>query len=221
MLQIIIIETIYLLLIVIPSMTVFFRTRSLYRFSSYKGLMYYSSAFLFLSLGFLIRYLIMLSRIFEGNLDTIKDFGAHTLIMEFFLILPGFFLLYSMIWHRFEKHHYSSRHTIAQLIIYTLAIIIAASDTSIRSFYLMYASQIAVFLIASIISLKKYLKNKNNFLQLHFIAMIMFLIVWSINLIAQQTIDIIPMMRLYAYLATVAGCMILLHITLKLTSDRP
>jgi hypothetical protein len=213
-------ETIYLILLIIPTLFIYLKTRKLYKFSGYKGINYYSKAFLFLSIGFIIRYIVMISKILQNNFQTIQEFNIITIIMEFFLIVPGLFLLYSMIWQRFEKSHYSHKFTISQLIIYFIALSIALIDMYLGNFIFMYTSQILIFFIASIISYNKYLKNKNNFLQLYFISMILFLFIWIINLIAQFTIDIIPILRVYTYLFTTATCFTLLYITINLLKEK-
>lgn len=218
--NIIIIETIYMLVLALVSFLIYFYSRKPYKFSGYKGLRYYSSAFLFLGIGFIFRYIVIMSRLFKGNLGTIDSFNIVTLIMEFFLVLPGLFFLYSMIWRKFEKDFYSLKRPIAQYFIYIIALAISVIDMFMQSFYVMYASQIIVFGLACVISLKKYIKKKNNFIQLYFIGMVLFLIVWVINLIAQYTIDSFPIMRFYAYLFTVFACFMLLYITFKLTRGK-
>jgi hypothetical protein len=221
--NILIIETIYLLLITIPSFIIFLKTRNLYEFSKYKGLRYYSNAFFFLAIGFLTRYIVMILKVLQGNFLTIQTFDILTLIMELFLILPGFFLFYSLFWQRFEKKHYSKRTflncNIFSFTIYLIAIILALADMMIRSFTFMYYSQIIIFSIASIIALRKYLSKKNNYRQLYLIGLVLFLIVWIINLVAQNLIDTIPSMRFYAYLFTISAVMILFYVNMKLTKD--
>jgi hypothetical protein len=215
-----ILETFYLFLILIPTLLVYFKTRKIYNFSKYKGIKYYSIAFLFLSLAFLVRYTVMISKILNNDLQTIQEFNLMTLTMETLLILPGLFLLYSMIWQKFEKSHYSHRHTIPQIVIYLIALTIGIIDTILGNFIFMYTSQILIFSIAALISFKKYLKNKNNFQQIYFISMILFLFVWIINLIAQFTIDTLPILRIYTYLFTTAACFMLLYLTISLTREK-
>lgn len=217
--QILMVETIYLLLVTAPAFYIFYNIRKIYNFSSYKGLRYLSNVFLFIVAAFSIRYIIMLTKILEGDMSTIQDFDLLTLMMEFFMVLPGFFFLYSLVWRRFEKAHYSVGLNVYQLSIYALALIIAIIDTILGVFTLMYASQIILFLASSKISYTKYLKKKNNYRQMLFIAMVLFLFVWIMNLLAQYTIDIFPLMRLYAYIFTVAACMTLFFITIGLTRD--
>ncbi len=219
MLEIIIIETIYLMLVAAPCLFIFYRISRIYNFSSYRGLRYFSLAFLYLAFGFFIRYFVMLAKIFQGNMLTISSFGTLTLLMEYFLVLPGLLFLYSLVWQRFEKNKYSVSFSLFQSMIYVIAFLIALLDMLMNRFLVMYSSQIALFTVSAAICLARYRKNKNNAMRMYFISMVLFLIVWIINLIAQYTIDIMPIIRLYAYLFTVSACAVFLYMTIKLTRD--
>jgi hypothetical protein len=217
MIDVLLLETVYALLIVFSSYYIFRKIWFLYQFSRYRGLKYLASAFFFLSAGFVARYGIMMVKIFSGDTGTIQDFGVATLIMESFLILPGLLIFYSLVWRSLEKHMYSSRFNYYYLFILCLSFIFALVDMFFESFYGMYISQILLFFVSAVLVLTKYLRQKNNFLQLYFISMILFFLVWVINFFAQYTIGIIPYIRLYAYLCTLAGCIIFVYITHKLT----
>lgn len=219
MIDIIIIETLYVLIIGLSSLWIFLRTHRLYRFSRYKGLLYFSSAFLLLAAGFFIRYILMLLRLVQGQLGTIQEFNMLTIVMETLLMIPGFLLLYSFFWKSVQKQRFLGTRFLPIGIISSLAVIFAVSDFILQGFYFMYISQIASFLMASAICLTNYLKRRNTHLQLMLISMILFLIVWMINLVAQYTIDLVPMIRLYAYMFTAAACLMILLTTLRLTRD--
>lgn len=214
--SLILLETVYMICIVFMSFTIFLQARKLYSFSRYKGLSYFSLAFLFLAIGFLARYFVMFLKLINGNMSTIQSFDIFTLIMEFFIIVPGLFLAYSQVWQRFEKDHYAPGIT-THIFIYLIAFSIALTDFLIEAFYSMYLSQIMLFFIASVLSYRKYVRNRNNYSQLYFISMVLFFILWVINMIAQYTINIVPIIRLYTYLLTVSVCFILFYITVSLT----
>ncbi len=209
--QILLLESVYAFFIVIPAILVYLLTGKLYHFSHYKGISYFRNSFLFIAIGFLLRYLVMLTKIFSGNLLlTIDRFGILTSMMELFLILPGFFLLYSLIWKR-------SKILLPVLIFGAITIVIV--DFILQTLILMYISQMIAFFIAGIISLVHYSRNKNKIRFMYFVSMVLFLIVWTINLIAQATIEGLPIIRLYAYLITVVAVFLFLYMTIKLTSD--
>lgn len=210
-------ETLYVLMIAVPSIYIFSSIWKIYSFSSYRGLKYLAMAFLFFASGFIVRYVIMGMKIFSNNMGTIKTFGILTFIMEVLLMLPGFLILYSLIWRKIEKKHYAKEINLHALCIYLIVSGIAFVDTLTKGFYGMYFSQILVFAIALGISIKRYSDLKNNFRQMYILTMVLFLVVWIINLAAQYTIDSLGYIRVYTYLLTVGGCMSFLYITQKLT----
>ncbi len=221
-LQIISLETIYTLLIIVPSLLIFSKTRRLYAFSNYKGLKYFSDAFLFFAIGFILRYIVMLNKIIAGNITaTIQQFDLLLVAMEFFMIVPGMLLLYSLVWKRFEDLKYSKRPVnVSILLMYSFALIFACLDYLFSTLLFLYVSQIILFSAASIISYNNYRLRKQYFKQFYFISMVLFLLIMIINLIAQYTIDDFPIVRFYAYMITVLVVFLLLYVTNKLTKTR-
>lgn len=222
-LQLIAIETLYAALVIVPSLIIFYKTRGLYNFSGYKGLRYFSNAFLFISLGFFLRYIVIVNKVLAGDpMGTIQTFDLLVIGMEFFIVLTGMFLLYSVAWKRFETKRYSKNLVnLPVLLIYITALIIAFIDFILETFILLYSSQIVFFSIASVITYRNYSKKRIYSRQFMFMSMFLFLVVMVINFIAQVTIDQYPLMRFYAYLITVIAVFIFLYITSKLTGRRP
>lgn len=217
MLTMLILETIYMFLIVLPSLLIFWRIQRLYHFSKYHGMQYLSLGFLMLAAGFVARYIVMLTRL--GDAGTIQELSMLTTVMSFLIVLAGFFLLYSTIWQKMEKRHYG-RTWMPIALLGALSLLVACVDQYRGTLLFMYLSQILVFSFAASVSLQKYLRKRNNYRQLYFISMTLFLFVWIINAVAQYTIDAFPFMRLYAYAFTVAACTTMLFIVIKLTRDR-
>ncbi|MFP4567705.1 MAG: hypothetical protein ACLFN8_02055 [Candidatus Woesearchaeota archaeon] len=219
--QIIGIETIYTLLIIIPSLIIYYKTNKLYNFSKYRGLKYFSNAFLFLAAGFFIRYFVIINNALTGyQHQTIQTFNTPLILMEFFLILPGMMLLYALVWQNFENKKYTKTPINTPLFfMYATAIILATIDYLMQTLILLYSSQIILFGAATIISYKNYREKKQYFKQFYFISMTLFLIIMLVNFIAQYTINNYPIMRFYAYITTVIALAIFLYITEKLTNN--
>lgn len=208
--QILLMETVYALLVVVSCLLIFFRTRKIYLFSRHKGVRYFSYAFLFLAIGFMIRYSVMMTKLWQGNLmETINQFGLMTAAMEFFMILPGFFLLTSLNWKKFDKYFYG---------FVLAAFFIAVADLIFQSMLLMYLSQVTVFFFAALLSYDKS-RKRGKYMKLFSVSIILFLIVWLVNMIAQYTIGSFPMVRIYTYAITLVACFIFVYITMKLTKD--
>ncbi len=199
----------------------FSRFSDVFNFSSYKGLSYVKNAFLFFAVAFFLRYLVMLNRLFAGDFTgTIADFNALLFLMIFFMTLPGFFLLYSLVWKKFETKKYSSKPLNLQVsMIYLLAVIIALADYLSGSFIFMYASQIIAYAIASIIAYKNYVSDKKLLKQFYLLSMLLLLFAMILNFIAQYTIDTFPVMRLYTYALTILVILVFLKISKGLQND--
>jgi hypothetical protein len=219
--KIILIETIYALALIIPCLIIFFKVKRIHDFSKYKGLMYFSHAFVFFCIGFFIRYIYMIFSRFSGDIaSTIQDYNILLALMKFFLILPGFFLLYSIIWKKFEIKKYSkSIITYPEFIIFIITLIIVLLGIFHETLLFFYFSQILLFSISSLISFINLRKKSNRFRLLYFSSMFIFLLIWIVNLFAQYTIDRFPIIRIYTYVATVIGILLFFYITLNLTKD--
>jgi len=164
---------------------IFFRTDRLFKISSHQGIRYFRNAFLFFSLAFLIRYVmgspLLLPFAHENFFFIIK--GA----LEFFFIMAGFFLLYSLIWKNIEtpgSHFISSLFNPIILLFYLMTFLILAVDYIWQTYLLMFLSQIIVFVIASAISFNNYLNSPGGFPKFYFLAMILSLTTWILNAIA-------------------------------------
>ena len=129
------------------------KTDRLFRLSFHQGIRYFRNAFLFYGLAFIIRYFIgvpSLYNYFATDISPLIEF-----VFEYFLIMAGFFLLYSLLWKKIEAsghHHTSSLFNVKIFMFYVMAFVIAILDYlwGTRSF--MFFSQIVLFAFASGIS---------------------------------------------------------------------
>ena len=127
------------------------KTDRLFSLSLHQGIRYLRNAFLFYGIGFIIRSLLEIKFLPHNLLN---------ILFEFFLIMAGFFLLYSLLWKRFKTSTKSSSLLNPWIIIfYLMALVIALIDNLWATYILMFFSQILLFSIASIISFKNYIKN--------------------------------------------------------------
>lgn len=153
------------------------KTDRLFHLSLHQGIRYLRNAFLFYGVGFIIRSLIGVRFIPHGILNV---------LFEFFLIMAGFFLLYSLLWKRIEispKKYTSSLLNPWIIIFYALALIIAIIDNLWETYTFMFFSQIILYVFASVKSFRNY-KNKgkqHKFLKFYFIAMVLSLFAWTLN----------------------------------------
>jgi len=154
----------------------------LFKLSFHQGIRYFRNAFLFYGLAFVTRYLVGNVFLYMG----IKEYCFITRIaFEFFLIMAGFFLLYSLLWKRFEgeKNYRSSLFNLPIMIFYLMTIIIINLDYTWNKYAFMFFSQFVIFSIASLISYNNYIKNKgkHKFLKFYFLAIVLSFIGWLLN----------------------------------------
>lgn len=153
------------------------RTHKLFKLSEHQGIRYFRNAFSFYGLAFILRYLI----------EIISPLVTK-LVFEFFLIMAGFFLLYSLMWKKFEiegRGGYSSLFNLRIFLFYILTIILVFLDYIWQNYCFMFGSQIILFTYASIISYINYKKSGGRgFTGMYSIVMLLNLIAWAANFIA-------------------------------------
>ncbi len=151
------------------------KTDRLFSLSSYQGIRYLRNAFLFYGAGFIIRSLLEIKYL---------PYRVIQILFEFFLIMAGFFLLYSLLWKKFKTPVKSSSLFNPWVIVfYLMALVIALVDNLWKTYTLMFFSQILLFIVASIISFRNYIENgkKHKFLKFYFAAMMLSLTAWILN----------------------------------------
>ncbi|MBI3623462.1 hypothetical protein HY212_05290 [Candidatus Pacearchaeota archaeon] len=176
-------KLIYALLIVAICIAIVLKTHKLFRLSSHNGIRYFRNAFFFFGLGFASRYFLK----FIFQIDSLTYY-AHLpiFIFEFFIVMAGFFLLYSLIWRKLDSQGIrseSSLFNLGILVFYVFAAIIVVLDHAWSTLSFMFFSQIITFFIASIISYKNTLNGraKGHTQKLYFSAMVIALCAWILN----------------------------------------
>ena len=174
---------VYTFLLVAIFFVIVFKTDRLFRLSNHQGIRYFRNAFLFYGIAFVFRY--ALGSIYFSNAEWYPAIMRS--LFEFFIIVAGFFLLYSLIWKRFEnsKGSHSSLLNGRILLFYLFAFIIVLLDYLWKPYLLLFLSQIVIFFVASVIAYKNYKKSekKTNFLKWYFIIMILNLVLWILNFV--------------------------------------
>lgn len=179
-----VLEVLYALAVALICFIVVIKTDRFYRLSLHQGIRYFRNAFFFYGIAFIVRYLF-------GVLSDLEfeQVYAVQVIFEYFLVMAGFFLLYSLVWRRFEsgkENYFTSLFNSKVAVFHVMALIIAILDNTWQTYYFMFASQILIFFYASIISFVNFRKNKNkqNFQKFYFVAMLLGLVAWTLNLLA-------------------------------------
>lgn len=166
-------KIVYSLLAIFISLLIVVRAHRYFKLSLHQGLRYFRNAFLFYALAFFIRYIA------HYTLGT----QITSLAFEFFVVSAGFFLLYSLIWKKMEKGgHHSSLFNLKISLFYAMALLIVLVDYSVGKFYLLFVSQIIVFIITSIFAFNNYkINSMKTFPKFNFLAMLLGLVAWTLN----------------------------------------
>ncbi|MGV8151814.1 MAG: hypothetical protein ACP5OG_01935 [Candidatus Nanoarchaeia archaeon] len=216
-----ILKMIYAGIIVLICFFIVLRTDRLFKLSLHQGIRYFRNAFFFFGIAFLIRYSV-------GNGYLLEINGVYNEIVrglfEFFLISAGFALLYSLIWKKIEteKMSVSSLFNPRFMIFYFMAFIISFLDIIWKGYYFMFASQIIIFITASVISLVNYKKsgNKHGFLGFYFIAMMLSLFAWIINAVIPIYFNWHAAGLIDVYLLNAAVFVLFLYGVFRVTKNR-
>ncbi|MBU1129066.1 MAG: hypothetical protein KJ949_00350 [Nanoarchaeota archaeon] len=160
------------------------RTHRLFKLSSHQGIRYFRNAFLFYGIGFLVRYILGAFLFF--NLINPAYRAIITGLFEYFLIMAGFFLLYSLIWKNIEGEStkYSSSLINPKIsLFYIMALILVILDCFWGGLSFMLLSQVVLFAVATIISYMNYSEGKKQFKfrKFYFVAMLLNFLAWLSN----------------------------------------
>ncbi len=172
----------YTLIIGIICFLIVLRAHKLFKLSSHQGIRYFRNAFFFYGLAFIMRYILGVFY-FLDEVYWLYPFLIRG-VFEFFLIMAGFSLLYSLIWRKFEPEGgiHSSLFNLRFTIFYLLALIVVVLDYLWETYFFMFLLQIILFISASVIGYVNYKKSKKSgFLRLYFIVIILNLLAWLAN----------------------------------------
>ncbi len=178
-------KLIYSVIIILICFVIVLKTNRLFKLSLHQGIRYFRNAFFFYGIAFFLRYIVG-SKLIFNSISSTQNYFIIGILFEFFLIMAGFFLLYSLIWRKIEgvgKKEDSSLINSKILLFYIMSFIISYLDFLWKAYFFMFLSQILIFVLASVISYLNYknLGNKRLFLKFYFIAMLLSLTAWILN----------------------------------------
>lgn len=195
------------------------KTNKLFHLSLHQGIRYFRNAFFFYGLAFLSRYILGAFVIY----GYITDYSfLIKIIFEFFMVMGGFFLLYSLLWKKLEsseKSYDSSLLNAKIFLFYLMTSVIVILDHLWNSYNFMFISQILIFVFLTIISYLNYQKNgsRHQFLKFYFIAMLLSLIAWILNSILGY-FDWSKGILINIYVINIIFFLLFLYGVIKLTS---
>ncbi|MDD5133506.1 MAG: hypothetical protein PHD81_04730 [Candidatus Nanoarchaeia archaeon] len=214
-------EVFYSFIIIVCSLMVYFGTKELYELSSYKGIKYFRLSFLFFALAYFFRSFITFILSFF-NIGTIHEFspifmpiGPLTLLLfMYFSSMALFYLLYSIIWKKWDKN---------SIMVYTfhiIAVIISLVSIFSRRMEVLLGINIFLFIFVSsvfyVAHKDKKIKNKWNNLYAVYILLLIF---WVLNIIDILIPPFLQTFQMVIYLASCGIFLIILYKVLKKTGN--
>jgi hypothetical protein len=166
-----VLEALYALVICSICMLIVLKTDRFYKLSLHKGIRYFRNAFFFYGIAFDVRYIFGL----------FSDFTLHYafvlgMLFEYFFIMAGFFLFYSLIYKKIEsptEHYKSSLLNSRILIFHIMAFLISVLSYMWQTYLFMFFSQIIIFSFVLVISFVNYKEHgkQHKFLKFYLVAM--------------------------------------------------
>ena len=213
-------KLVYALVIFSICAVVVLKTDRLFKLSDYQGLRYFRNSFFFYGLAFFSRFI--LGGISEISQKSIYFFNTKFLF-EFFIVVAGFFLLYSLVWKIFEKSKlHNSLFNLIAGSFYFIGFFIGFSDFFLESSILMYLSQIILFLFLAGISYSNFSKQEGNlnFLRNYFIITLFGLISWILNLFLEYFPYGNPFVQIWIYGLNILFFVFFLYAITKITENK-
>ena len=216
------IELVYALFVIVPSMIIFVRTRVLYAVSAHQGIRYFGNAFLSFAVAFSLRFV---ANVYGSLLaeDWVLLPTALFVLFEYVIALAGFYLVYSLVWKQFEiKGVRVCKSKVG--LLHALAILVAVLDFALSPVtqYFLFLSQIIIHGYAIVLSWANYkaAKRRRTFLQIYFIIMVLAFVGWTANFLGIFLIKIFPFIWLYLYGITATIFVLFLAGVLRVTAWR-
>jgi len=213
-------ELFYSFVIIICSLMIYYGTRELYELSSYKGIKYFRQAFLFFAVAYFFRSFIKFIVLYF-NVKGIIDFSPITfgatglitqLIFVYFSAMAIFYLLYSVMWKKWNNSSYRV------YLFHGLAIALAFVSVLSRNplVYLglnLFLLLVAVFVVYVSYQHKKKKKKGHN---LYFIYLLLSLF-WILNIIDTLIPQFFSGFQLFIYMASTIVFLLILYKVIKKT----
>ncbi len=173
----ILIESFFLLAILILCYMIFSKTIKVYVFSSYKPIKYLSLSVILYGLGFFFRFF----RLFVENTSYLTNTIQPLYILfafseQFLTSLAGFYILYALIRRKITKEE---NHIIINTIAILFFFLLSLASIITKNRLINFIPLITIFISAVSITYKNKIKNKNNNISsLFFVVVLLNLIGW-------------------------------------------
>jgi len=194
---------------------IYYGTRELYELSSYKGIKYFRQAFLFFAIAYFFRSFIKFVLLYF-NVTEIREFspilfGNFTLlIFVYFSSLAIFYLLYSVMW---KKWNGSSKKI---YLLHGFAILIAVISVYSRDPFVYFGLNFLLFCFVIFSVYTAYRNSKTRFKghNLYAIYVLLFLF-WILNILDILIPNFFQTFQLFVYLVSSGIFLLILYRVIK------
>lgn len=211
-------ELFYSFVIIVCSLMIYYGTKELYELSSYKGIKYFRQAFLFFAIAYFFRSFIKFAVIYF-NINGIIElspvtFGVTGLLTQllflYFSSMAIFYLLYSVMWKKWNGSSYKI------YLFHGIAIAIALVSILSRNPLVYLGLNIFLLLIVIFVVYTSYQhkKNKKKGHNLYFIYVLLS-IFWILNIVDTLIPRFFQGFQLFIYLASTLVFLIILYKVIK------
>jgi hypothetical protein len=181
-------EFVYTIIVVLLCFLVYFKTKSIYNLTKYKGIQYFRHAFLFFGLAYASRlflYLLDMGSItFDLDISRRAIMPFSHLIVAYLSTIAIFYLVYSTVWKRIRYGYFLAFSNV-------IAFLIALTAFISRSPVIVSLIQLALLVFAVIISFEMHKKVKRiSHIQILYLLILVF---WLINLFVLEQSRFLPM----------------------------
>ncbi|MBN1502316.1 hypothetical protein JW930_02125 [Candidatus Woesearchaeota archaeon] len=207
------IETIYSMIVTFSVLLVFLKTREMHKLTDHKGIKYFSLTFLFFTIAHFFRFFF---RIFFRSFLTgpgpfmpgRPPFRIGELVFIYASVMAGLFMFYSVMWKKTKINE-----KIVILLFNILAFLTVVSDLLFRDPFV-HISIITLLFAATVfmsLLLQKKSKKKHSF----FVAYILVLLIWILNLVPIEMPRFLFGLRVFIYIISAALYLLLVWRILK------
>jgi hypothetical protein len=208
-------QLIYSFVIIVCSLMVYYATKEMYELSSYKGIKYFRSAFLFFAIAYFFRYFIQFFLVLFNARDILDLSPMYIGWISLFVFLYSsamaiFYLLYSVMWKKWN-------HSKSRLIMFNiLALLIALIGSSIRGMLVSLVLNLVLLVFILFVLFVSYKDSKKGKRGKNLLVIYILLsIFWILNIIDILLPRFLQIYQLIIYLVSILLFMIILYKVLK------
>ncbi len=220
-----------LLIVTILAFLISLKVDRLYQFSNHKGIRLFRHAFLFFSVAFFTQAIILIAGIWivppisKSSLSplAIRLFiGVLHMIFAYTITLSGFYIVYSLIWKKVNSSSkFVTKIKILSIHLIAFAIAIIYIFFPGISVHFLFIPQLCVLSYGIYVCYNKYQNirkhNRQGFLQLYLITLILMFIGWFFNYITGFVRSIYKLFPLYTQILTLGIFVIFIYGVMKIT----